>query len=179
MCGTAGVVVGHLPAAYRVVRIAEHVVDVALKLHSPEQGCAELAIAGEDPVLLPHGVGAAHDGRFLTEGADVETDASLALQRDQPFVHDARERHVLVEVDDFVGAELGIVLRGERAVVLEHADDVTLVASRFRESLGCRCHVEFEDISRPRGVAPGARWSLVECPVTCNPEGRICMVAAR
>src|SRR5690606_41299521 len=88
---SARIVVGHLAAAHGVLRRTEHVVDEHTELETTHQRGAELAVAGEDEIVLPHGEGGAQDRRFLAERADVKSDASLSLERDESLVEQDRK----------------------------------------------------------------------------------------
>jgi hypothetical protein len=123
MGAPAGVVVRHLPALHRVVGVAEHVVDETLERQAPEQRRAKLPVAGEQPVLLPHGECGADDGRLFAQTAHVKTDAPLALQGRQALVQEPRFDHVPVDEAQIVPRKLGIVLRGKRAVVTQRPND--------------------------------------------------------
>jgi hypothetical protein len=117
-------VVRHLATLGQVLHVAEHIVRVVRQRHPAPERRAELAVAGEDPVFLAHRRGGAEDRRLLAVGADVEADASLALQRDQPLVQRADEDHVLVDADDQLVVDARIVGGVERAVVPLDPHDV-------------------------------------------------------
>src|SRR5690606_27505044 len=119
---TTGVVVRHLPTLHCVVGVSEHVVQKLLQRQSTHQRGTELPVTREDPVRVAHRVRGAEDGRLLAEGADVEPDAPLPLQRGEALIQGPREHEASVDLHDLLGREPWIVLWVEGPVVPENAE---------------------------------------------------------
>ena len=115
-------VVRHLAAVHHVPGIAEQVVHVRLQIESAYQGGSLFPVAGEHPVLLPHGVGRRADGGLLTLSPHVETDPALALQREQPVVDHPRLEHGLVETHDLRRLQPGVPRGIQRSIVTHHSN---------------------------------------------------------
>ena len=116
--------VGHLPTFHGIVRIAEHVVDVALKGHASQKRRGKLAVTREEPIVFAQGIRAAENAGFFAETTDVETDSSLALQENESFIEESGAEHRAVEENHFVDAQAGIVRGIERSIVSNDANDI-------------------------------------------------------
>ena len=129
MARCPALVAGHLPALGPVAGVAEQAAHEGRERHAAQEGGAVLAVGGEDQSCGRHGGRRAEDGRLLADGADVEADAPLALQRDHALVELANAEHRAIEGDDLGLADLRIRQRIERAVLSQDLDDV------FREGV--------------------------------------------
>jgi hypothetical protein len=115
--GAADGVVGHLAAAQRIVRVAEHVVDVPLeRVATPKQG-ADLSVAWDDPISVAKRCSRADDRGLFSERADVERDAALSLNPLEPIVDEAGSDHRLVERNHLVDRQAWVELWVEASVV--------------------------------------------------------------
>lgn len=138
----------HVPPLSRVLLVCKQLVHKVGEREPPLRKDALLAVLAEDDVLLVEHRRRPDTKCLLARRDHVEADSALALGVKHDEVHDGYAQHGLVELDNFLLADVG-----DKGLVDDAAVLVDDAVCRHRGTLGAQ--VELEAVGK--GALDGAR----------------------